>query len=403
MKIPELIKKHLPDLKIDTELIDRIQRYRIGIFSKNNEVIEFMSSNLMGVHRIRMSDSDIEEFFIMFDVDKQELAKDITKLKGIKKEWKVATNPFNMLCAILLHLIATSNIKEDQKSVGEEEVFYIMAYRFLTSYYSVAFAVPLDPDLAKTVYEHLNNKSLIKRTGSNFEVFRHKSYIVKRESKLYKKILRFNTYDAKDVISAISGTIKGYTISQYKVLMEIKEEASAIHNKSLISDGEDGEYMVDVENKNYEYYNILRRIVMIDSELYHPKLIQLIDDLFPRTDIESVKKVIHSLPDYVLTNPSHMEAILSKIVSANIEYLYVTKMYPPYDKSVTPMLKHLKNYWSSSKVKEPKVKEVKEELYRITKEVTGKNTRWVVVSTSIIVIIYLFVRTVLDKKINKGL
>ena len=64
----EFFNRHLPDLKPNKKLKDRLKEFRLQWSTKDDEYIEFLGSNLIGVHEIRFSALDDDRLMNIYGV-----------------------------------------------------------------------------------------------------------------------------------------------------------------------------------------------------------------------------------------------------------------------------------------------------------------------------------------------
>jgi hypothetical protein len=65
--------------------------------------------------------------------------------------------------------------------------------------------------------------------------------------------------------------------------------------------------------------------------------------------------------------------------------------------NILTMLVNIKGYWSSSSVKDPDVKHIKKYLYNLSKKALDKKTKFLLVTNSIGILLYVFLRAVAKK------
>jgi len=397
MKLEELIKKHFT-FKVTPDLVKRIAKYKLAIMSKNQDNLEYFSSFYFGVHAIRFTDEDRENFYMLLDIEPSELKKDILTLDGVKSSWNVIVDPFNFTCAVVQRFIIESGLKYK----SQQEVFVdngiICEFKMITSMYSQYFSFQVDEDLATLVYEKMSKKFIIKRLGSNYKVleyFAESRFEDKDKHKLLtsNKVDKFTYY-----ISNLHTTVKSSVLEQYSLLVKVKEEEETRQTSSVLGTGDEDEArIVDVEDIHSFYINAVKQKIFIKNEFINEKLFELIGDLFSKVKISAVRDTAILIHEKSLKDPEMMK-LLEDIVEVCIYYLYIGKLYPPYSDRMVAVIKFLKNYWSSSSLKDVKMNETKKKLIALVKEATGIKTSWILTSTAIILAIYIYVLAIVDFK-----
>jgi hypothetical protein len=397
MKLKDLIQKHFT-FKVTPDLVGRLAKYKLAIMSKNQDNLEYFSSFYFGVHAIRFTDEDRENLYMLLDVDPTELKTDILTLDGVKKSWNVIVDPFNFTFAVLQRYILESNITNKLKEQAFIDSGIIVEFKMITSMYSQYFSFQVDENLATLVYEKMSKKFIIKRLGSNYKVleyFAENRFKDKKKHQLLEsnKVDKFTYY-----ISNLHTTVKSSVLEQYSLLVQVKEEEETRQTSSVLGTGDDDEArIVDVDDIHSFYINAVKQKVFLRSEFINEKLFELIGDLFSKVKISAVRDTAILIHEKSLKDPEMMD-LLEDIVEVCIYYLYIGKLYPPYSDRMVAVIKFLKNYWSSSSLKDKKMNDTKVKLIALVKEATGIKTKWILTSTAIILAIYIYVLAIVDFK-----
>jgi hypothetical protein len=75
----------LKDIRFDKSLLNRLTTFRLQWSTKSDDYIDFLGSNLIGVHEIRFSSIDDKNLLEIFEIDDLDtIQKDFYKVKGIK-------------------------------------------------------------------------------------------------------------------------------------------------------------------------------------------------------------------------------------------------------------------------------------------------------------------------------
>jgi hypothetical protein len=186
---------------------------------------------------------------------------------------------------------------------------------------------------------------------------------------------------------------------QYAIVMDVIENNDKRVSTSLSgTDMEGNEVIVEKENLNADYYKYMRHIVFKKEDFIKNDIIEICEELFSNLKPKEFRQTLEYISDLAVDKPELVNDILDTSLKGSIEYLYVTKMYPPYDRRIVSVINLLRGFWSSSKVKDKHVKEIKETLKHIARDATGKNTRWVLITISLVIPIYIFIRAIVKDK-----
>ena len=125
LDIKDVMIKHIK-IDIDKEFLRKIQSYRIGWCNKSDVYVDFLGSNLTGVHNIRFSDYDNDVLFVdILNVDKSLLRTDLYNLKDIHPERKVSSDTYYLTMSYLMYRVSVSKLSLDDKKLCLEELYYL--------------------------------------------------------------------------------------------------------------------------------------------------------------------------------------------------------------------------------------------------------------------------------------
>ena len=395
--IKDIYKEHMGHLKIDAKLYVELKKFRLKWMNKNKEHVEFLSGNLVGVNPIRFTNEDESYFFeSILDTDANDLRKDVYKLEDIYKERNVTSNIFYITITYLMHEYMVSSLSTNNKNKAIRELYLIMAYKMFSSLTAHYFKFDLDRDVAVVTYERLSNRFLIKTKGYWQAVIEYRAQDVLLDNGLHvQKLKKFTAIDCTKTIQDIQGRLRSIMKELYVVIDDVIQNNDKRISKSLnAKDMEGNDIIAEVANLNANYYNFIKHIVFKKEDFIKDDLIIILTDLFKNLKASELRKTLRYISELSITKPNEINDILDTSLKANIEYLYITKMQPPYDKRIVTVVQQLRGYWSSSKVKDKHVLKVKKDLMIISKKATGRNTRWLLVTISLVIPIYIFLRAV---------
>ena len=399
--IDKVFKKYTSHLKIDKNFYLNIKKFRIRWMNKNSDHIEFLSGNLIGVHPIRFTKDDEDEFFDdLLIIDQGSLKKDLHHLHDIHKERNVTSNVFYITITWLMHEVLYSKFDKESKNRILMELYLVFAYKVFSSLTAWFFKFNLDKDVAAAVYERLSNRYLVKSQGSWQAVFEYRAQDVQLDKGLHiKKLKHFSALECTKIISDLQGRLRSIMKEQYAIVMDVIENNDKRVSTSLSgTDMEGNEVIVEKENLNADYYKYMRHIVFKKEDFIKNDIIEICEELFSNLKPKEFRQTLEYISDLAVDKPELVNDILDTSLKGSIEYLYVTKMYPPYDRRIVSVINLLRGFWSSSKVKDKHVKEIKETLKHIARDATGKNTRWVLITISLVIPIYIFIRAIVKDK-----
>lgn len=376
-----------------------INRFNLVWIQKSDVYIEFLGSNLFGVHQIRFSENDENMLFLdVLKTDRNLLRTDIYTLKDINKKRKVTSDETLLTLVYLMHVYATSNLDDNAKDEAIKNLYYTFAYKVISSLYSHYFSYSVDVSIAKAVYEQLTSRFLLKKLGSWQEVFNYRSKDVRVGGLHYKRLLNFNTIWATKIVSDMQGRIRELLKYMYPVLIKVKDQNLKVVSTSIIEEGDEEDGIRDSTSRPDVYVNYLRSIFNKPNDFLNDDLVYLIKTVNPNVDEEKFVDTLKYITNNVIPKIGDESDVIENIVQISINYLKTKNIHNNFNNHAYDILKYMKGYWSSSSVKDPVVKRTKELVYDYALKATGKKTNWLLASISISVLMYLFLRSIYKNK-----
>ena len=393
--IKDFFKKNLPDLKADKKLISKLKTFRLEWSTKNDEYIDFLGSKLLGVHTIRFSSLDDSKLMEeVLDIPNwKDLQKEIYEVRGVEKNFKVASDIIYQTLTYIAHLYLTG---KDKKLLtdGVREACLIMQYRMICSLYSWYFKFNTTETIATSVYNKLSHKYLIKQHNNWQEVFEYRvNNCMDKHSPNHKKLIRYTTEDAIRLVSDIQTKLREQVKQMYKILIEILENNEVIKSESstYVGGEKEEEQIKDVTTTNINYINNIKRVIYNKNELIDKDLIKIVDHIVPNITPELLQNFIECLSDTEDEKVrKQIYVYIEKIILKDLEYLQRININIKKREYIPKATVLIKNYWSSSKVKDPEMKEIKTYFQQLAFTCTGKKTGWLLVSLAIGIITYIF-------------
>lgn len=402
-KFLKVFKEHSEHIKIDKDFHKKVKYYRIRWANKNNNHMEFLGGNLLGVYPIRFSIMDEEEFFVhLLSLDKQELTKDLHDLEGINPKFKVTSNPFYLTCVYLVQLFAHSNLNRRMSDDGIKEVYYIFAYRVLSSLVSHYFKYDLDKNIAITVNEHLSQRFLIKRLGTWQNVLEYRADdFLEPEGLHVSRIKDMDTDAATRIIMDAQGRLRDMVKEIYSVIIKVIEKGETIQESTLSKMTESGEEEIgEITSRPDVYVTYLNGIIYKTEDLIKDDLVTVIRGLMSRMpEKEFVRSMVY-LGELSMEDSKKTGELIKDIIEVSITYLSTNGIRGSYVRNLDSVLLHLKGMWSSSRNRDVRVKKIKKDLLGIVKIATKKKTKSMLVQLTISISLYLFLRALMKNNYN---
>ena len=392
----EFFNSYFYKLKFDKHLIKQLRNFRLRWSTKDDEYIEFLGSNLIGVHAIRFSKLDDEALMSIYHIsDIVKFQKDFYNVEGIDKNHKIGSNViYHTLVYTAYRFLINKELSEKDKEAGIKEACLIMEYRMFSSLYSHYFKYSVDENTALAVYEKLSHKFLIKKLGSWQDVFEYRAKdCTDKKATNRIKLLNYNTKNAELIVNDIQTKLRSLLNSIYEVLVEVVKNKSAIQTESsTYVGGEKDEKQVSFKDNQSKYTNILQQISYNPNDFIIMDLVKVVDSLFTNTNQDLLLKMLRCMTNEEKNPPKQYFKIIEKVVSVSLDYLQKMNINIEDRSNIPRALVLIKNYWSGSKVKNRNIDIVKRYLQKKAKICSGKKTKWIISSLTIAFIVYLFLR-----------
>jgi len=382
------------DVKFDKHLWKELLNFRLRFITKNDEHSEFFGDKLFGVHIVRFSAlDDIELVENIYGLDLNFCMKEIYKVEGIDKNHKVASNFIYHLLLYTMHRFALNkDMNRTEKDLRKYlmEPLLIMEYRMFSSLYTWYFKFKVPKEVAIAALRQMSNKFLIKKLDSWEEFFEERiNDFIGKDSIYYKRLIRYTTEDAINIIITLQTKLRSVVKNIAREIYDVLEKNNAIKTEEMFyQDGKLKEtsqgLRVMIENIKLKYNSGLD---FVDADL-----------------AKFIEKYFNNLPDgmlvkmlkFVATDDKHidrkkMSEVLEKIIVIDYEYLNRIDINPLDKTQVLLIITNLKNYWSSSKVKNPEMEKIKKYLYKVSMLATGRKTSWMNVANVIAFTVYVYV------------
>lgn len=397
--IKDVFYYHLNGLNFDKELINKLNMFRLAWSQKDDIYIEFLGSNLLGVHPIRFSENDENNILVnILNIDKNTLKTDIFNLEDIKKNWKITSNAANLTLMYLMHGFIKSDLSKELKEEALKLCYYIFAYKIMGSLIAWYFKFNVEIPIAKAVYERLSNRFLIKKYGTWQAVFEHRAADVLPGGTHYRRLEELTTIDAMYALSDLQGRLREIVKYIYTVLIEVKNNNEKIYSTSVIEKDEEGEQVKDNTNRPDMYVGYLRSVFNSKTDFINDDLVYLVTKINNKLDIDKFVQTLQYMSDNLQPKIGDKDDILEHTINITISYLRTKNIVGDYHSKAYEILMLMKGYWSSSSVKDVEVKYLKKYTYDIAEKATGKKTSWMLATISISVLLYIFLRSIYKNK-----
>lgn len=220
------------DVKFDSSTASDVIVFLQKFMRRNEEHINFFSGNLLGVNKVIWSPADTSYWMenICKIYDYTSLHEDIFELSGIKKSWKVSTEPINQSFIFMIHGFHDSNLTAEQKTKVMVACMNLLQIKFLTAINHSFFKYGADINISTAMYESLSKKSLLKKYQNWGNLIQARSeYLVSKNSPHYDVIRDYkDTEGPVDFVNDVRGRVKNGLKNLTGKFMDLKSAEARI-------------------------------------------------------------------------------------------------------------------------------------------------------------------------------
>ena len=207
-----------------------------------------------------------------------------------------------------------------------------------------------------------------------------------KDGTYYDRIMSLTTLEAVGTINAIQVSYK----SLIKYIADISHSGTKdkISSSSIVENTSDGKLIKEISNSSV-YINYLNSIVKFENDFISSGLIKIVISKVKNVDYDNVRSTLQ----YISKNENDLK-FLEKVIEYSLEYL--TSKGESFNNGSLNYILSLKGFWSSGN---SNLKDIKNKIKEISFKATGRKTEWILNSTTITVICYIFTRAITKNNI----
>lgn len=397
--IKDFFSEKLEKVKVDKRLIKQLTDFRFKWCTKTEQHIEFLGSNLLGVHKIIFSELDKEMLLSgIFKINRIDILQDdIYKVNEMEEKFTVASNIVYQVLMYTAYRFTKSDLKLKDKQSGIRECCLLMQYRMMSSLYnSPRFLYRVPEYIANTVYNKLSNKFLIKRLNNWQELFEYRvDKCLDKETVNFKQMNKYNTLESINLISAIQTKLRGNVNENYSVLVDVIDNDESIHEQSSTFIGGENDLVQGRERTvGYSsYINNITHTMQQPNNFIDNQTIEIVCSTINSIEEDDLRKFLNCMSDDKFNDYNKLSEIVEQAMLVSFNYLDRTGVNIEQREQLPKATINVRFYWSSSKVVNEKMAEVKKYLVEKARECTGRKTSWLLAALSIAYVLYIFLRS----------
>lgn len=389
-------------IKFDEALAKSLYKFRVNYMSANKDHMEFFGGNLLGVNIVRFKDSDVNNFFALFDLEYKEVVDQVRRVTTIDHSFKVGSDVFNLTVIYVIHRFLNSPVNQNTRQKACYDTAMIFFCRCCAALICANFTYPADPKVAQLAYANLSQKYLIKRLGSWNKVldYRTLALLDKKESP-HTRTLQFFDEDPKIqyVISDSQGRIREMFKGYYSEFMIVHQQGDSLTIQKSFVTGAEGEDVLREKTMGPENYIYFIREIIPDRDTFiRGDILQIVSRNNSNTSLRAVTSTLEWLVDGSMDPKRHKQVddfvcrvlvLMAHFMQYNIE--------ANRHRDLAYVLSTLKNLFLSTRSVDPDLIKVREMGEKIVTEAQGKMSTSLMMATRTAVIIYICARALIVK------
>jgi hypothetical protein len=300
-------------------------------FEMRNQHAKALNTPTLGINKIYFTDKDITDIFDIFNLDKSSFKKTINTISSINKEFKVISDPFNIVITWIAHnILQASSIADKVKIDGLTALFKMFYYRFFTSAVNHYLIYKPNEEMMLLTFSELNNKYDIVKYGTWKKVIEAKSIELTESTNLhYKTFYNYNNDDK--ILYIISDCSTRIRLQLQRFIEAFNEIRSTFKNdaigQSLLVTGDSidgGKFIRNVTNTIDNISNsMIMRILNQEEFINHTYVNELIKQ-FKAIRSDSFIKLLQYIINTALEQARTQHLDDTKTISqSKNEYIYI--------------------------------------------------------------------------------
>lgn len=397
--IKTTLEPYFSSVKINDDLLKRVERFVNTYIHRNSEHVSFFGGNLTGVESVKFTTPDRNEFLydvISEDLDDAGMRNDVKRLPTVGENWVRATDPLNLTCLYMTHLISISSLPEKKKTQGMINILMVMHIKLITSLISYYFPHNIKRELALAAYDKLSGKYAIRKNQTWRALLEDRCQdIINNSSVHYKTVKSFEP--DKAVLYWITDT-QGRLRSIIKNIAEVTYALHADGSKIMSNSGLielDGEVtMMDVKRHYEPYKRYIKEVVLERDRFIKKDCIQIVNaSIVTISDIQLLEVL-----EYFNKCAVRKDPLVTEIIAELLEHLFNFLEHDKHSRSavkdISYLMEKLKAIYSSSRTSDPSILQLRELTGKLIKRGTKHRNEATISSLKLALMLYIVLRTV---------
>lgn len=229
--------------------VDELIKYIVKYADKNTDIL--LSSNMS--KRLIFSESDKEILYKVTNLSAEAVESAIKKSSTIKQQFKTQSNPFYVLCILVMHYFSKANKKNELAAIS-----VYLGYLLYTSSHKGSFKYLPDPDIMEYTINNLSNRFLLKQVGT-IQLMIEKTILNAMDGRFKMELDRCSDDDIKNIINALETRISSVVKNIAKEFYDNHKKASG--NRIFIEEDNESEDNFHIsDNRSYKISRVVDNV-----------------------------------------------------------------------------------------------------------------------------------------------
>lgn len=397
--VKEFMNKYT-DVTVNRDFVRRVVEYQNRFIRKNEDTINFLGGNLIGVYSFKYLEEDrlewIEDILRIDDIDG--LKNEVHNNTKINKEFFVSSDITNLSLVWVAHrALVDKGLSENERDKLARAAIDMLQYKFLSSIHTRFFKYAANEGLAKATYESLDKKSGLKKYGTWKGLLDSRTDDILASNSIWFKTLRNfdNDIEIIKMLNDIQGRLKAIMKKLTDTFNRLLEMDAKIHSsgKFVVVEGE--ELLKDYHSRYEKVRNRIHEVVPFRNDFVNDSIMEAV----MKTHTTVNKHHLENTLFYISDNYNSKEGIIIKQLIDDIiifAFDVIRQEKISLDHIPTAMIK-LRNLFKSSRALDPNLISVRDRMGKLIEKGINIHNTSTVASTKIGVILYITLRGLVEK------
>ncbi len=392
----EVFEEIITGVEYDKHLATLLHRYKQNFINRNKDHAAFFGGNLLGVHIVRFTTTDKNNWFDhIIQADEEILRERLHELEGINPEWHVSSNVMNLSCIYVAHKLFHSALPAAHKRQAMFDLFLILQFKFITSILSNFFPYPADKQVAEATYAALNMKFILKEKSSWLGLLSHRcEEILSRTSPHYNAISSMDSNkQVVEMLNSIHGALKGYIKNIREVMERVRVTGGKVSSVSSVVGVNGEEILKDRTRGPAVFTNYLKSILSDKNSFIREELLLVVTKIMPSASYKHLRSALEHLSgNYFKADHKKIEEIANLTMVHAFAYLSDNRVSLRSNIDLGGMLMKLKGAYTSSRSTDPDLMRLRSLVEEVIRPAIDSKTEAVIASNRTAVLLYLVLR-----------